>query len=204
MGLIKCKDCGAEISSNALSCPKCGSSWVSKAAKGIIKGSVILWGSIFGFLALLAFIGAIISSNEPKLKTTESIETKIIKGRKIKVVVPVDNFFAKDYPSGWPFTVDSINVTCKKTKNGFWGILAKTGGKTYALNSDAEIWLGHPYPNAILDIEGFNKLRKLEVSKSSWKKFEPFTTNDSLDISDITYTLGDSPLGEALDKFCGD
>ena len=203
MALIKCKECGAEISSNALSCPKCGSSEINKAVKAGAKAYLGCWAAIIGFIAVLAAIGGISSSNKPTFKTTHSVETKIVNGRKTKVVVPVDNFFAKDYPSGWPFTADSINITCKKTKNGFWGILANTGGKTYALNSDAEIWLRNPYPNAILDIEGFNKLRKLEVSKSSWKKFEPFTTNDSLNISDIEWTLGRSPLGEALDDFCG-
>ena len=197
MGLIKCKDCGAEISSNALSCPKCGSSWVSKAAKGIIKGSVILWGSIFGFLALLAFIGAIISSNEPKLKTTKSIETKIIKGRKIKVLVPVDNFFAKDYGEDWPFTVESINVTCKKTKIGFWAILGKVDGKTYALNNDANFDFDYPYPDQIMKPDFAYKIKGSFYVKGVNAKELPLGASAMRDFASYT------PIGEAMEKFCG-
>ena len=64
MAVVICKECGAEISSDALTCPKCGRSKISKAVKNAAKISLVLWGSILGLFALLAVIGAIISSNE--------------------------------------------------------------------------------------------------------------------------------------------
>ena len=198
MALIKCKECGAEISSNALSCPKCGSSEINKAVKAGAKAYLGCWAAIIGFIAFLALVGSIISSIEsrkPKIKIIRPTEVKEIPGS-------LSNFSAKDYPSGWPFTVESINVTCIKSKTGNYGILAKTGGKTYALNQFAKTWLGHPYPRAILDIKGFNKIKELDVSNKSWVTFKPFSRFQSLS-GHIGYMTGDSPLGEALIKVCG-
>ena len=48
---------------------------------------------------------------------------------------------------------------------------------------------------------GLNNLRKLQASKSNWRKFEPF--EGLLNINDMDYTIGNSPLGEAMDDFCG-
>jgi len=64
VALVICKECGAEISSNALTCPKCGFSKISKGIKTASKIYLLFWGSIIGFFALLAVIGSIISSNE--------------------------------------------------------------------------------------------------------------------------------------------
>ena len=197
MGLIKCKDCGAEISSNALSCPKCGRSGIIWALNIVIKFSVIFWGSIAGLIALVALIGSIIESRESKIKIIRPPEKKEVLG-------PVADFSAKDYPRGWPFTVESINVTCKKSKSGFWGILANTGGKTYSLNGAGKLWFNYPFPDEIIDIDGFNKLRKLDASKESWKEYKPFSEEETLSTSDVQYAIGESPLGEALKELCGD
>ncbi len=49
-------DCGAEISSNALSCPMCGSSEINKAIKAGAKAYLGCWAAIIGFIAVLAAI----------------------------------------------------------------------------------------------------------------------------------------------------
>ena len=197
MALKKCPECGEEISSNALSCPKCGRSGIIWALNIVIKFSVIFWGSIAGLIALVALIGSIIESRESKIKIIRPPEKKEVLG-------PVADFSAKDYPRGWPFTVESINVTCKKSKSGFWGILANTGGKTYSLNGAAKLWFNYPFPDEIIDIDGFNKLRKLDASKESWKEYKPFSAEETLSTSDVQYAIGESPLGEALKELCGD
>ena len=197
MALKKCPECGEEISSNALSCPKCGSSEIIRGCRTVIKFSLIFWGSIAGLIALVALIGSIIESRESKIKIIRPPEKKEVLG-------PAADFSAKDYPRGWPFTVESINVTCKKSKNGFWGILANTGGKTYSLNGAAKVWFNYPFPDEIIDVDGFNKLRKIAASKESWKEYKPFSEEETLSTSDVQYAIGESPLGEALKELCGD
>ena len=190
MALVICKECGAEISSNAFSCPKCGSSTINRAIKTAAKISLAFWGSIFGLFALLAVIGAIIRSNEP-LEKTVSIEE-------------IDNPFTRDnFGDNWPFKVDALEMKCMRKRRGdTWSYVAYADGKYYSLNSSAKVWYYHPYPDQIIDSNGFNNLRKLEVSKSTWKKYEPFA--GLLTITDVEYTIGRSPLGEAIDDFCGD
>ena len=80
--------------------------------------------------------------------------------------------------------------------------IANVDGKSYSFNSTAKFNSDYPYPDKILDTNGLNNLRKLEVSKSGWMKFEPF--EGLLNINDMEYTIGRSPLGEAMDDFCGD
>ena len=196
MALKKCPECGEEISSNALSCPKCGSSEIVKGCYTFIKTTFILLGAAIGFVALIALIGSIIESRESKIKIIRPPEKKEVLG-------PVADFSAKDYPRGWPFTVESLNVTCKKSKNGFWSILVNTSGKTYSLNGAAKVWFNYPYPDEIIDIDGFNKLRKLAASKKSWREYKPFTAEETLSNSDIQYVMGGSRLGSDLAKFCG-
>ena len=80
--------------------------------------------------------------------------------------------------------------------------IANVDGKSYSFNSTAKFNSDYPYPDKILDTNGLNNLRKLEVSQSGWMKFEPF--NGLLKSTDMDYTIGRSPLGEAMDDFCGD
>ena len=190
MALVICKECGAEISSDAFSCPKCGSSKINKALKTTARISLAFWGSILGLFALLAVIGTIISSNEPLEKAVNKEN--------------IYNPFTKDnFGDNWPFIVDSIEMKCMRRSRGdTWSYVAYVNGKYYSLNSTAKVKYYYPYPDEIIDSNGFNKLRKLEVSKSTWKKYEPF--EGLLNISDMEYTIGRSPLGEAFDDFCGD
>lgn len=62
MTMIKCKECGKEISSDADKCPNCG--------KKVEKGNLFL--KIFGILFILGCIGQLIDHNEPTSKTIYS------------------------------------------------------------------------------------------------------------------------------------
>ena len=44
MALIKCKECGNEISTKAISCPKCG----AEKPKNTLSGATVFFGLIFG------------------------------------------------------------------------------------------------------------------------------------------------------------
>ncbi len=135
----------------------------------------------FGLIALLAIFGTLIG-------ITRS---------------PEENQFTKDnFGGNWPFKVDSIELKCIDKSSGFPNYVAYVDGKYYSLNTRAKKNISYPYPDEILDINGFNNLRKLEVSKSGFLKFIPF--KGLLTDSDIYATIGKSPLGEAMDDFCGD
>ncbi|HVW26425.1 MAG TPA: zinc-ribbon domain-containing protein [Polyangiaceae bacterium] len=53
MALVKCKDCGNEVSTSAKTCPKCG----APAPKGISVGRILL--GVVGAFVALSIIGAI-------------------------------------------------------------------------------------------------------------------------------------------------
>lgn len=60
MAIIKCSECGGEVSDKANSCPKCGNR-INTAGKSF--GKVLLW-LAGGFVAFLAF-GAVLRANDP-------------------------------------------------------------------------------------------------------------------------------------------
>lgn len=73
-GLIKCKECGEDISDKAKACPKCGAdnrSWWERRniiSKTII-GTIIFFG--FMFLVSLFSVGEETTSSEPKISTQQ-------------------------------------------------------------------------------------------------------------------------------------
>jgi len=142
-----------------------------------------------GLIALLAILGTLIGvTRSPE----ESFNKNIAK----------QNIFTKDnFGENWPFKVDSIELKCTDKSSGFPNYVGYVDGKYYSLNTRAKKKLGYPYPDEILDPNGLNNLRKLEVSKSGFLKFEPFI--GLLTWYEISSTIGNSPLGEAMDDFCG-
>lgn len=142
-----------------------------------------------GLIALLAFLGTMIGVTK---SPEESFNKNIAK----------QNIFTKDnFGENWPFNVDSFELKCKKAQNGTWMYIGDVDGKSYSFNSTAKYNSNYRYPDEILDTNGLNNLRKLQVSKSGWRKFEPF--EGLLNVNDMDYTIGNSPLGEAMDDFCG-
>ncbi|HOW51774.1 MAG TPA: DUF3862 domain-containing protein [bacterium] len=59
MSMIKCKECGKEVSSEAKACPNCGVA--SPKKMGIVKKIFI---GIFGFFAIMIILGAIIEKTD--------------------------------------------------------------------------------------------------------------------------------------------
>ena len=53
MALIKCDDCGKEISPSALACPSCGA---STKANINLNNSIAIWGVILAFLFLAGIV----------------------------------------------------------------------------------------------------------------------------------------------------
>ena len=69
MALVRCKECGAEISTKAVSCPKCGA--VRKAQAG--RTGCLTW--VIAFFVVAGVIGAIIESAVKPSKPTASEPT---------------------------------------------------------------------------------------------------------------------------------
>jgi hypothetical protein len=86
MGLIKCQDCGAEVSTRAESCPKCGGpigDTETKEAKVVVeatsknlKGHIVQCIAFFFMGLFLAFFGLVV--HEPKFISIGLIVTFII------------------------------------------------------------------------------------------------------------------------------
>ena len=186
MALVICQECGAKISSNAFSCPKCGSSTINKAIKTTAKISLAFWGSILGIVALLALFGAIISSNKPLEKTVSTEE--------------VDNpFTSQKFGSEWPFLVSEIEVKCMRKKRGdTWSYVAYADGKYYSLNSSAKVWYYYPYPDEIMKPVYAYSIKGNFYSNGVLAKNLPLGTSAINKLANYT------PFGDALSDFCGE
>lgn len=80
MALVKCKECGAQVSSKAKSCPSCGASVKSSLGCGGLLGAIILGAIILGAAS------SIINSVTPKPQLTEEQKAAEQKaGQRIKV-----------------------------------------------------------------------------------------------------------------------
>ncbi|WP_352284177.1 hypothetical protein [Pseudoalteromonas sp. Q18-MNA-CIBAN-0097] len=82
MALVKCKECGEEVSNKAKSCPKCG----AKAPK---KTSLLTW-----LVLILIILGVYVSGQstdrtaKPPSKVSSSEKNETIKSEKVKKVTP--------------------------------------------------------------------------------------------------------------------
>ena len=77
MSLIKCKECGKEISSEAEVCPHCG--------KKIDEGN--MFSKLVGILVILGAIGSIFDNDKPKNASTVSIPAEQIVFQKVNIGV---------------------------------------------------------------------------------------------------------------------
>lgn len=107
MSLIVCKDCTAQISTDAKACPKCGAHNAA-AYKGARIGGLI-------YLALIALLfWGIWSIFTPSAKAAQVTEA--------------------DLGAAWPLTVPSAELACEGNPPA---ALANVDGKLYALNGSA-------------------------------------------------------------------
>lgn len=107
MALIVCKECAAQISTDAKACPKCGAQNAA-AYKGVRVGGLI-------YLALIALLfWGIWSIFTPSVKVAQVTEA--------------------DLGTAWPLTVPSVELACEGSPPA---ALAKVEGKLYALNGSA-------------------------------------------------------------------
>lgn len=81
MSLIKCKECGKEISSEAEVCPHCG--------KKIDEGN--MFSKLVGILVILGAIGSIFDNDKPKNASTVSIPAEQIVFQKVNIGVMINS-----------------------------------------------------------------------------------------------------------------
>jgi hypothetical protein len=117
MALVKCKECGEQVSTEATTCPKCG----AKAPK---KKSLLTW-------IILIFIVLVVYNYFPSSDRAASSTagTKYIHSSVGGLTISKAQFGDK-----WPLTINKGVVKC--TKNN--AVVFEAEGKTYAVNGAAQ------------------------------------------------------------------
>lgn len=82
MALIKCKECGDQVSDKAASCPKCGAP-IAKKNKGP-SGCMMVFLIFVGVLILLLFIGKVSKKKEAPSQIESSAQVSTDKLRKVR------------------------------------------------------------------------------------------------------------------------
>jgi len=142
MALIKCKECGHQISKNAETCPNCG-------AKNKKKTSVITW-ICAGMLGLAVLIWAF-ADHTPSAPTEPSAEMKSLQA-KASTKRAISEIL-KD-PDSAKFEFYNENCGTVNSKNSFGGY---TGPKRFVSVDD------------IIDLEG-HTISKKQMDKL-WNKY---------------------------------
>ena len=119
MALIKCHECGKEISDTAKNCPHCGAKKKNKTLKRALY--------VLGALWVLGTVGSLLEKDPPP--------------RSVRVT-------EEEYGEKWSFTVPAVVVACDKQGVGAITFVG-SNGKIYSINGTAKAKEGHPYPNEI-------------------------------------------------------
>ena len=146
MALIKCPECGKEVSKSAKQCPNCGKVLRATGCNGCILNLL----KLFGVFVVLGIIGGIYSDfmNEEKK-------------------APIKQFQSEKYGEEWPFTANSLEIACRGT-NREVSIIAIVNGKTYSLNQAAKEEFQYPYPEEIMKEDvAFNLKADFPAAKQS-------------------------------------
>jgi hypothetical protein len=98
MPLVKCRECGKEISSQARSCPHCGATPISKTATGCAAIGVL----IFIFFSISIFTG----NHNDNSKSARKWETISGIQEGIKIVMDIDDNSIQRTSDGVSATVD--------------------------------------------------------------------------------------------------
>ena len=105
MALVKCKECGKEISDTIKKCPHCG----YKEKKKISKKNLITI-VIAAVVAVIVIIGLVIGLNIGKAKKVENYEKKLVEtGGKIYVNGIVSQIFCYDISKVWYNTIFEVS-----------------------------------------------------------------------------------------------
>lgn len=133
MSLIKCKDCGSEVSTKAKSCPKCGAP-IKKEAKQYGCGTVIVVG--IGLFILISIFTPDDSSNnlkKPQVSDAECMKTLQCWGDRhtTSASIRCDNYIEKlaKYSFKWTDGILESKFSHFRWKNKSKGIVTFIGDK---------------------------------------------------------------------------
>lgn len=91
MALIKCKECGGEVSSEAKTCPKCGKRIASRTGCGTLLGFLFLAGIIISVLSSLDSSGTRENASSPPENSLSAIDAQ-------------PAFVPESRPAGWQWS----------------------------------------------------------------------------------------------------
>lgn len=151
MALIKCPECGKEISDSAVSCPNCGTPIAARKAAAAArkdqrsgkKAALIL----LGLILLLGFVGSLTKSRPSSPSTTPGSTTLVDSGT-VKAPVPspaeraaARHRFAEDYErdllgKGMDFTVRATGPA-KRTLRMEWILVGRP--LAYQMSNDEKV-----------------------------------------------------------------
>ncbi|CAM4403229.1 TPA: zinc ribbon domain-containing protein [Citrobacter braakii] len=168
MALIKCKECGEQVSDKAASCPKCGAP-IAKKNKGP-SGCMMVFFIFVGVLILLLFIGKVSNKKEAPSQivgstqvSTDKLKNDVVKEVEVKkepvTVINWHNQPTKDSVTGevgeifyntsknhvnfpFPYNVDGgsvLNLVFRKRKQGTDAYVVISKGQIVCGYSDCSI-----------------------------------------------------------------
>ena len=154
MAIIKCKECGTEVSDKAKVCPKCG----APVPKGTSLFTVII-----GFILVMFFVGIISSNMSSNDKTPEQIAASQKSSENIQNAIQAGHFLKKSLRDPESLKYENVIATDSGTicyeysaKNGFGGM---NSGKAFYLPKEDKFRMS--------EMDGFGKVWKKECAGKS-------------------------------------
>lgn len=151
MALIKCKECGSEVSDSAKTCPKCGAP--------VPKGTSLLT-VIVGFILVMFFIGMISNNMSSNSETPEQIAESQKSSDNINNAIQASHFLKKSLRDPDSLQYEHVIATDNGTicyeyraKNGFGGM---NSGKAFYLPKDDKFRTS--------EMDSFGKIWKTECA----------------------------------------
>lgn len=119
MALVKCKECGNEISKKAKSCPQCGAPQKRQTSK------------LTTLILLIAVLGIMLAVFLPGAPTYDTSGSKSYK--QTSRAISASNANVPWSGDKWPFTVASATLKCDKD-----AVILVADGRTYGVNGFAK------------------------------------------------------------------
>lgn len=187
MALIKCPECGKEISSSAVSCPNCGRPMASlkqdlPKKKEKKKGSCL--SKILFFIIFLILIGFCIGSlsdsgsdTDTKTVTTEKETEKVIQYTEVTSSVLIDTF-------------NENQVNCKnKYDNQMLEVTGRVDSVGTDILNETYVCLGHDNEFTFIGVQCYAKDKETIEQIAQLKEGETITIRGKADVGSLSVSM---------------